>query len=1139
MGRCRRRRWGGRWRAALLLLLACACACACSAAAGSAPPRVPPRHWPQWDLAALRGAQRGVSRLSLQSCGAAAADHLLYCSQRAQWRAFDRSCACRQGHGGWARGLWAVADAALPNYFTRGGGGGVGGAPGAAYQAAQLAVLTDEAAGTARLTATLAGACRAAEAQTAQRRGACLRRLGGECCERTALRACALRGDRVLTHSAACGQGFGACAACYPPSDARRDRPPPVAVLWLAQDPFVHMVGAFRMCAAGRTHGDTCRLFASAARADGSKSEPDYGLGGLTAFAKVWGSYNTRRLMDNALMSRQCDAANGRALEAYVKAKWVNTTKPWIMLPTLLERMFAAVGLADELEVSMELWSEVTGVNFSAAVPPVAHKEHFLDDRGREMVQLARQAKPIKKALEVDVVLYEELKRVFNEQQKARGRPSPPAEHALSGDGAPPQEAGASISDALAAHMRREERGEASFCEVQQPTAADIAVAFRMASRQVDFDDCSSKRCSSGSPQYLASLVFNKARGSDADVVDAASVAAAGSSEAIPLDALVSDELGHRAWLEMDAIMPLVGKGVSKGGAAAKARKASASQEKRRESTWMQLRDALLAAGSDGKTPRKCALACSCGAVSSNDGFGHQFRNALDPLVLAEFLGCEYLLTDTCGEFNVGTTLAPEMRTMISVDTEEGPLYCHATEFANNSEALNLPAAVLARGAATLGQSGLYGRWACHRLSWASFTRMQVGTYRSVHEAGLSQMAHFEAIAWRGLPANVNEGVFKRALVRASDRPEAIVTIGLAGAIYRSGLEDLRPLRAQNAQGLDEPLLKPARAAVRARLRAAYTAAPVHRPACDFSPSALNVAIHVRGGDVANYNPPKLFAERHLPILEAISEALDELEALEAPSGANVSELPLHVRLLTESNGLYHRKEQEMLQAGEWVRLETLPMLEVRLLPAAQQDTLCAAAAPYDARLAPEHVALLKALRPRTANALRGSFRASLNANPAVDLHCAHNADVLVLAESSLSFAFAYLSGGILIVPPADAMDAAAAEAKEWAQESVSALAKRGSEGSDLSDIHSVRRGVDLKYRAVPTSGDQSGSSQSKIVVGPGLGARLNNHRMWMDEWLKADGLAVFMDDPDSASQLRKELRPFLQAPKASQNRVE
>lgn len=292
---------------------------------------------------------------------------------------------CPEGAPGWQRGAWPVSSSVLPNYFTR---GDEGGAERGTYSRAMIAVANSQKAGSTTLRVILSKMCGAAVKATASNAtrpnfkhpygpkqcaedeayeaGACCAGVARE--EDWASRAChTLIGDRMLALSGECGEGYASCAQCYPPGHPATapKAPPPLVAVHMFREPIERLVSAFRYCTDGWTADALCGMYIKAYPNQTASTSTN-----LITFASHWSSYETRRLLDNALLSVDCSAQHADCV--HVRGNREFRDKPQQSLAQHitraggLESMFSVIGLLSEEALSLELYSEVTGLPFSA-----------------------------------------------------------------------------------------------------------------------------------------------------------------------------------------------------------------------------------------------------------------------------------------------------------------------------------------------------------------------------------------------------------------------------------------------------------------------------------------------------------------------------------------------------------------------------------------------------------------------------------------------------------------------------------------------------------------------------------------------------------------------------------------------------
>ena len=79
----------------------------------------------------------------------------------------------------------------------------------------------------------------------------------------------------------------------------------------------------------------------------------------LEAFAQHWGNYETRRLMDNALLGIECDGKHADAVAAAFADLGLPSAGAALAVPGTLGRMFTAVGLLERFDETLLLLSDL------------------------------------------------------------------------------------------------------------------------------------------------------------------------------------------------------------------------------------------------------------------------------------------------------------------------------------------------------------------------------------------------------------------------------------------------------------------------------------------------------------------------------------------------------------------------------------------------------------------------------------------------------------------------------------------------------------------------------------------------------------------------------------------------------------
>lgn len=189
-----------------------------------------------------------------------------------------------------------------------------------------------------------------------------------------AARACRMFiGDRLLASSATCGKDYRMCSRCYPAAITSRTSPPPIVAFHMFREPVERMVSAFTYCTSSRPGDPLCGRYSQVYRKNQTST-----AGNLLLFAEYWGSYEARRLLDNPFVSKECSVNHASCVRSRRKQQRPTTddgngtTTTMALLSDLvtrdagLETQFSLIGILDEMDLSLELLSDVTRLPFSA-----------------------------------------------------------------------------------------------------------------------------------------------------------------------------------------------------------------------------------------------------------------------------------------------------------------------------------------------------------------------------------------------------------------------------------------------------------------------------------------------------------------------------------------------------------------------------------------------------------------------------------------------------------------------------------------------------------------------------------------------------------------------------------------------------
>ena len=147
----------------------------------------------------------------------------------------------------------------------------------------------------------------------------------------------------------------------------------------------------------------------------------------LEAFAGHWGNYETRRLMDNALLGVECDGNHAEAVAAAVSDLGLPSVGAAFATPGTLGHMFTAVGLLERFDETMALFTRAVGLQRWFSVAAKLGQDHLdeevpmgtnesMEDAVLRLNTAARSSKVVRRAIAEDVLVYEEAERLFNRQ---------------------------------------------------------------------------------------------------------------------------------------------------------------------------------------------------------------------------------------------------------------------------------------------------------------------------------------------------------------------------------------------------------------------------------------------------------------------------------------------------------------------------------------------------------------------------------------------------------------------------------------------------------------------------------------------------------------------------------------------------
>ena len=147
----------------------------------------------------------------------------------------------------------------------------------------------------------------------------------------------------------------------------------------------------------------------------------------LEAFAGHWGNYETRRLMDNALLGAECDGNHADAVSAAVTDLGLPSAGAALATPGTLARMFTAVGLLERFDETMGVFTKAVGLQHWFTVASKLGQDHIdehvplgtnesMEEAVLRLSAGARSSKSVQSAIADDVLVYEEAKRLFQRQ---------------------------------------------------------------------------------------------------------------------------------------------------------------------------------------------------------------------------------------------------------------------------------------------------------------------------------------------------------------------------------------------------------------------------------------------------------------------------------------------------------------------------------------------------------------------------------------------------------------------------------------------------------------------------------------------------------------------------------------------------
>ena len=345
--------------------------------------------------------------------------------------------ACGVLSPAWERGVWALQDNVLPNFFTQKR------LTVEAYREAFVAVLHSQKAGSETLRDAYREAC-PRDPDYLGAVGSPRPLWGSTNC--TGDRHCTIfASDRLMTLSAVCGNGFRACSGCFPSRMAMPSpRPPPVALLHIFREPTSRLVSAFRWCTWEQPQDVLCEGYMAnmtglsyyeMARATAEEKQELHSRhpllrwtkSSLEAFAQHWGNYETRRLMDNALLGIECDGKHAGAVAAAFADLGLPSAGAALAVPGTLGRMFTAVGLLERFDETMGLFTKAVGLQHWFSVASRLGQDHMdeqvplgtnesMEEAVLRLNEDARESEAIQGAIAEDVLVYAEVERLFQRQ---------------------------------------------------------------------------------------------------------------------------------------------------------------------------------------------------------------------------------------------------------------------------------------------------------------------------------------------------------------------------------------------------------------------------------------------------------------------------------------------------------------------------------------------------------------------------------------------------------------------------------------------------------------------------------------------------------------------------------------------------
>ena len=345
--------------------------------------------------------------------------------------------ACGVLSPAWERGVWALQDNVLPNFFTQKR------LTVEAYREAFVAVLHSQKAGSETLRDAYREAC-PRDPDYLGAVGSPRPLWGSTNC--TGDRHCTIfASDRLMTLSAVCGNGFRACSGCFPSRMAMPSpRPPPVALLHIFREPTSRLVSAFRWCTWEQPQDVLCEGYMAnmtglsyyeMARATAEEKQELHSRhpllrwtkSSLEAFAQHWGNYETRRLMDNALLGIECDGKHADAVAAAFADLGLPSAGAALAVPGTLGRMFTAVGLLERFDETMGLFTKAVGLQHWFSVASRLGQDHMdeqvplgtnesMEEAVLRLNEDARESEAIQGAIAEDVLVYAEVERLFQRQ---------------------------------------------------------------------------------------------------------------------------------------------------------------------------------------------------------------------------------------------------------------------------------------------------------------------------------------------------------------------------------------------------------------------------------------------------------------------------------------------------------------------------------------------------------------------------------------------------------------------------------------------------------------------------------------------------------------------------------------------------